>query len=166
MSKGIHNAAYAVGLLKSSIANLTGDANGDNQSDARQIQYFGSTTSSNAAPNAAPAGDGVPNWLKYNLGLDPTKPGITVTNGVVWPSGSQIGGSTTNIQIFKAAEITFNTVLGKTYQIQSISSIMGTWQNLGSPIAGTGAPVSYVTPTQPLANRPLVQQFYRVVTSP
>ncbi len=40
-SMGIHNTAYAVGLLKASIANLTGDANNDGLPDAWQIQYFG-----------------------------------------------------------------------------------------------------------------------------
>jgi hypothetical protein len=32
------------------------------------------------------------------------------------------------------------------------------WQPLGTPIAGTGSPVSYVTPT-----RNGTQQYYRVV---
>ena len=40
-SMGIHNTAYAVGLLKASIANLTGDANNDGLPDAWQTNYFG-----------------------------------------------------------------------------------------------------------------------------
>jgi len=160
-SKGIHNAPFVVGILKASIADLTGDANGDNLPDAWQIQYFGSATSPNAAPNATPAGDGVPNWLKYNLGLDPTKAGIVVPGGVVWANGSKLGGSTNTVQIFTAAEVAFNTEVGKTYQIQSISSIMGSWQNLGTPITGTGGAMSYVTPV-----RRNVQQYFRVVTNP
>ena len=48
-----------------------------------------------AAPNAMPAGDGVPNWLKYGLGLNPLMPGISVTNGlsvgVVWANGKSLG---------------------------------------------------------------------------
>ena len=64
-SKGIHNAPFAVGLLKASIADLTGDANEDGLPDWWQTQYFGSATNVNAAPGASPAGDGVPNWLKY-----------------------------------------------------------------------------------------------------
>ena len=40
--------------------------------------------------NATPAGDGVPNWMKYALGLDPTKPGIVLPNGVVWVNGKDL----------------------------------------------------------------------------
>lgn len=160
-SMGIHNTAYTVGLLKASIADLTGDANDDGLPDAWQIQYFGSATSPNAAPNAAPAGDGVPNWLKYALGLDPRVPGVVVPNGVVWANATALGGSTDEIQIFTAAEVVFNTETGKSYQIQSVSSLSAGWQNVGEPISGTGQSISYVTPTRSNA-----QQFYRVVHTP
>ena len=43
-SLGVHNVAYAVGLLKASIADLTGDSNNDGLPDSWQIQYFGSAT--------------------------------------------------------------------------------------------------------------------------
>jgi hypothetical protein len=66
-------------------------------------------------------------------------------------------GATNTIQIYTAAEVAFNTVVGKTYQIQSVSSVVGGWQNVGYPIPGTGEAVSYVTPT-----RKNVQQYYRV----
>jgi Doubled CXXCH motif (Paired_CXXCH_1) len=163
-SKGVHNAAYTVGILKASIADLTGDSNNDGLPDAWQIQYFGSANSTNAAPNATPAGDGVPNWMKYLLGLNPNQPGIAVTNGLsvgmVWADGSSLNnpnGATNTVQIFTAAEVAFNTVVGKTYQIQAASSVSSGWQNLGAPIVGTGNSVSYVTPT-----RKNVKQFYRV----
>ena len=62
--------------------------------DAWQIQYFGSANNPAAAPNAMPAGDGVPNWMKYLLGLNPLMPGISVTNGlsvgVVWADGNSL----------------------------------------------------------------------------
>ncbi|HEV2394306.1 MAG TPA: hypothetical protein VG146_18300 [Verrucomicrobiae bacterium] len=163
-SLGIHNTAYAAGLLKASIANLTGVSQPGGLPDAWVIQYFGSTTNLNALPNATPAGDGVPNWLKYALGLDPTKPGITIPGGVVWANGNSLInpiGGTNAVQIYTAAEVAFNTEAGKTYQIQSISSLSEGWQDVGAPIAGTGQAISYVTPT-----RQNVQQFYRVLTSP
>jgi hypothetical protein len=161
-SMGVHNAPYAVGVLKASIADLTGDANNDSLSDAWQIQYFGSATSAAAAPNASPAGDGIPNWLKYALGLDPTIPGMTVPDGVVWANGSAIGGGGTNtIHIYTAAEVTFDTEVGKTYQIQSVGSLSGGWQNVGNPIPGTGASFSYTTPTRSKA-----QQYFRVYHTP
>jgi hypothetical protein len=158
-SYGIHNLSYAIGLLKASIGDLTGDGNNDSLPDAWQTQYFGSPTNPNAAPNAAPAGDGVPNWLKYSLGLDPWVPGnwTSIPGSVVWANGKQIGGGTNTIQIYTAAEVSFNTEVGRTYQIQSVSSLSSGWQNVGTPIPGTGNAISYVTPT-----RQNVQQFYRV----
>jgi len=163
-SLGVHNTPYAVGLLKASIANLTGYSNPTGLPDAWQIEYFGSITNPAAAPNANPSGDGVPNWMKYLLGLNPLVPGISVTNGlsvgVVWADGSSLNnpyGATNTIQIYTAAEVAFNTEVGKTYQIQAASSISSGWQNIGAPIVGTGNAASYVTPT-----RNDVKQFYRV----
>jgi len=162
-SKGVHNAPFAVGLLKTSIGDLTGDANNDGLADSWQIQYFGSTTSTNAAPNASPAGDGIPNWLKWSLGLDPRIAGISVPGGVVWVNGSTLynPAGTNAVQIFTAAEVAFATELGKSYQIQGISALGTGWQNVGSPIAGTGTTISYLTPM-----RRNVQQFFRVVHTP
>lgn len=166
-SLGIHNLAYTVGVLKASINDLSGDANNDGLPDAWQIQYFGSITNSNAAPNANPTGDGVPNWLKYSLGLDPTVAGTSMPGGVVWANGKNLvnpvvnPGDTNTIAIYTAAEVAFNTEVGKTYQVQAISSLSETWANVGAPIQGTGNPMSYVTPT-----RGGSQQFYRVVHTP
>lgn len=160
-SKGVHNAPFAVGLLKTSIADLTGDANNDNLPDAWQIQYFGAANAGNAAPNATPAGDGVPNWLKYSLGLNPLVAGLVVPDGVVWANAGPSGGAANTIRIYTAAEIVFETEVGKSYQIQSVASLSGGWQNIGGPIAGSGTPISYLTPT-----RRNVQQFYRVVSVP
>jgi hypothetical protein len=100
--------------------------------------------------------------LKYSLGLVPTAAGVVLPNGVVWANGNALVNSATNtVQIFTAAEVTFNTQVGVNYQIQSISSLGGGWQNVGAPIAGTGSAVSYLTPT-----RKNVQQFYRVSHTP
>jgi len=157
-SYGIHNAPFAVGLLRASIADLTGDANMDGLPDAWQIQYFGSTTNINAAPNAMPAGDGVPNWLKYSLGLNPTVPGITLGDGVIWANTGEVGGANQPVRIYTAAEIVFDTEIGTSYQIQAISTLGGGWSDVGDPVAGTGSPMSFMTST-----RNNVQQFFRVV---
>jgi hypothetical protein len=154
-SKGIHNAPYAIGLLKASIGDLTGDNNTDGLPDSWQIQYFGSANDPKAAPNATPAGDGVPNWLKYSLGLDPLVPGIVLPDGVVWVNANAVGGETNTVHIYTAAEIAFDTEVGKNYQIQAVSTLGGGWQNIGSPL------ISYVTPTRSQA-----QQFFRVQQVP
>jgi hypothetical protein len=49
-SYGVHNLSWAVGLLKASIGDLTGDSNQDGLSDAWQIQHFGSVSSPDARP--------------------------------------------------------------------------------------------------------------------
>ena len=159
-SLGVHNTAYAVGLLKASIANLTGVSVAGGLPDAWAIQYFGSINNPNAAPNADPTGDGVPNWMKYALGINPNVAGIAVTNGVVWHNVTALGDTNT-VHIYTAAEVVFDTQLGKTYQIQAIGSLSGGWSNIGGPIAGTGDSISYLTST-----RNNVQQFFRVVTTP
>ena len=162
-SKGVHNAPYAVGLLRASIADLSGDSNNDGLPDSWQLQYFTSVNDPNAAPNASPAGDGVPNWLKWSLGLNPWVAGISIPGGVVWANGKDlVNGPTNTISIYTAAEVVFNSEVGKNYQIQAISQVGDGWQPLGNaPIPGTGNPISYVTPTRSNA-----QQFYRVVELP
>jgi hypothetical protein len=160
-SMGVHNAPYAVGVLKASIADLTGDSNNDNLADWWQIQYFGSINNPLAAPYATPAGDGVPNWLKYNLGLNPLIPGAAIPGGFVWGPALTNPQGTNTVEIYTAAEVTFNTQSGTTYQIQSISSLGDDWQNVGGGIAGTGGAISYVSPT-----RQNPQQFFRVVHTP
>jgi hypothetical protein len=168
-SYGIHNLSYAVGLIKASIADLTGNPNATSMSPSDvqfytwQVQYFGSATDPKAAPNATPANDGIPNWLKYSLGLNPLIPGVAVPGGVVWANGNKLGGSapTNTVQIYTAAEVTFDTIQGTTYQVQENTSLNSGWQNVGDPIPGTGNAISYVTPT-----RQNVQQYFRVVHTP
>lgn len=160
-SLGIHNPAYTVALLKASIADLTGDGNEDGLPDEWQIQYFGSASHPNAAPNATPAGDGVPNWLKYALGVDPLVPGVVLPDGVVWANAGPTDGAANTIQVYTAAEVAFNTEVGKTYQLQAISNLGGGWQDVGAPVAGTGNSYSFVTSTRNNA-----QQFFRVVSTP
>ena len=162
-SLGVHNTAYAVGLLQASIANLTGVSVPGGLPDAWVTNYFGTVNNPAGAPNAINNTNGIPNWMMYALGLNPTMSGITVPGGVVWADGKTLvnSGVTNTIAIYTAAEIAFNTQPGNTYQIQGISSLSGGWQNIGNPILGTGNSVSYLTPT-----RNNVQMFFRVITNP
>jgi hypothetical protein len=164
-SYGVHNIAYTVGLLKASISDLTGGATSGTLPTAWQVQYFGGVGNPNAAPDADPAGDGIPNWLKFALGLSPLVaapgPASSLPAGVVWADATtQISPNNTNsIAIFPAAEVVFTTEVGQTYQLQSISTLDGTWQNVGAPVAGNGLTMSFLTPT-----RNDDMQFYRVTT--
>jgi hypothetical protein len=163
-SLGVHNAPFATGLLKASMAKLTGVSVAGGLPDAWEIQYFGSVSNPLGAPDADPAGDGIPNWLKYSLNLNPLVPGLTVPNGVVYANGTELGGdsATNSIEIYTAADVTFNTVAGTSYQIQEVSALSGGWQNIGSSILATNnGALSYLTPMG--TN---VQQFFRVVETP
>jgi hypothetical protein len=162
-SLGVHNGPYAVGLLKASIGNLTGDANGDGLPDAWQIGYFGSSFATNpaAGPNAINNANGLPNWMMYALGLDPHS-SSTAVNGVIYVNdGKVVNGQTNTVAIYTAAEISFNTQVGTTYTIQGITALTGNWSNISTNIPGTGNSVSYLTPT-----RNNLQMFYRVVHTP
>lgn len=162
-SLGVHNTAYAVALLQASIANLTGISVPGGLPDAWVDEYFGSITNPAAAAYAVNNTNGIPNWMMYALGLNPTQSGITVPNGVVWVDGSALnnGGPNNTIHIYTAAEVSFNTTVGNTYQIQAITQLSGGWGNIGSPIVGTGSAVSYLTST-----RNHSQMFFRVLTNP
>ena len=160
-SLGIHNTAYAVGLLKASIANLTGVSSPGGLPDAWVIQYFGSLTNTAAGPNAVNNVNGLPNWMMYALGLSPFS-SSTAVNGVVYVNnGDIINGATNTVAIYTAAEIAFNTQVGSTYTIQGIAALTGTWSDISTNIPGTGSSISYLTPT-----RNNTQMFYRVVQTP
>jgi hypothetical protein len=162
-SYGVHNGPFAVGLLKASIANLSGISTTGGLPDAWETQYFGSNfaTNSAAGPNAVNNNGGMPNWMMYALGLSPFS-SSTAVNGVIYVNGNNIvNGATNTVAIYKAAEIVFNTQVGVTYQIQGISALTGSWQNVSTNIPGTGGSISYLTPTRNNA-----QMFFRVAHTP
>ncbi len=163
-SKGVHNGPFAVGLLKASIANLTGVSTVGGLPDAWLVHYFGPNFATNPAakPNAINNNAGVPNWMLYALGLAPTATLQVGNSGTIYFNGNNIvNGATNTVAIYTAAEIAFNTQVGTSYQIQGITALTGSWQNISTNIPGTGGTVSYVTPTRGNA-----QWFFRVVHTP
>jgi nitrate reductase cytochrome c-type subunit len=168
-SLGVHNAPFATGLLNASIASLTGVSVPGGLPYAWVTNYFGSYSNPLADPDADPAKDGVPNWLKYALGLNPlvADKGLAVSsNGVVYANGNALGGNTpTNtLVISTAADITFDTEAGSTYQIQEATALSGGWQDVGSPIVVTATNAGSMSYLTPMAGN--LQQFFRVVSSP
>jgi hypothetical protein len=161
-SLGVHNAPFAVGLLKASIANLTGDSpNG--LPTAWLQEYFGAgyATNSAAAYNAINS-SGYPNWLTASLGLSPfSVPTLNNSGGIYFNGENIVNGETNTVAIYKAAEIAFDTQVGTTYQIQGISALNGGWSNISTNIPGTGGSISYLTPM-----RNNDQMFFRVVHTP
>jgi hypothetical protein len=65
--------------------------------------------------------------------------GLTVTNGSV--------------------SIQWESQNGKTYRVQSVDTLTGSWQNLGSPITATNSTTAFAD-TPPVE---ATQRFYRVV---
>ena len=163
-SLGVHNGPFALGILKASIENLTGVSTSTGLPDAWESEYFGANfiTNSLAAPTAVNNSAGIPNWMMYALGLAPNAAFSLTNSGVVYFNGNNVvNGATNTIAIYTAAQISFNTVVGTTYQIQGISSLTQTWQNISTNIPGTGGTINYLTPTH---NIP--QMFFRVAHTP
>jgi hypothetical protein len=60
-------------------------------SDEWKVCFFGSTTNAAAADKADPDGDGVPNWMEFLAGTDPTQASSKLTlAGVAAPGGVQL----------------------------------------------------------------------------
>jgi hypothetical protein len=165
-SLGVHNTAYAVGLLKASIADLIDDADGDGLPDSWEIANFGSIQAQNAQADADK--DGVNNALEYAAGTNPAladSDGDGYSDRAEMIAGSDPLGKTDTpgfrVKIYTAGELEFATQTGKTYQIQKVSELTGAWLNVGNPIPGTGGMVSHL-----ISTRTAPAEFYRVKELP
>lgn len=167
LSKGIHNAPYAVGLLQASIADLTDDADHDGLSDKWERESFGSITAYDGNGDADQ--DGVSNALEFSARTNPMNKdsdGDGVNDLAEFNAGSDplnaldLPGFV--VKIYTAAEVEFASETGKKYQVQTVSDITGTWLNVGSVTNGTGNNISMVTSTRSGDG----QGYFRVVQVP
>jgi hypothetical protein len=169
-SKGVHNPAYAVGLLKASITDLKSgggfDTDLDGLPDAWEISMFGSITAQTGVGDAD--GDGVSNAWEYTLGTNPKlkdTDGDGFNDNVEIAAGTDPGNASENpaleIHIYTAAELEFSATAGKRYQIQAVSQVSGGWQNVGDPIQSTGDLIQHL-----ISTRTRYQEYYRVVEVP
>jgi hypothetical protein len=166
-SKGIHNAPYAIGVLKASIADLTDDLDHDSLSDKWENEKFGSITAYDG--NGDADHDGVSNALEYSAGTNPSLVD-TDGDGVNDLAELQAGSDPTNaldkpgfvVKIYTAAEVEFASEVGRKYQVQTVSDITGSWLNVGSVTNGTGSNISMVTSTRSGDG----QGYFRVVQVP
>jgi hypothetical protein len=103
-------------------------------SDEWKAQFFGSVTDPAAADLADPDGDGIPNWMEYLAGTDPTDP----------TSRLQFSGAGTQVVNGKSQmQIQWLTAPGKAYEVQWSSNLVGgTWNTLGT-VSGDGTVTSY-----------------------
>lgn len=166
-SHGIHNAPYAIGLLKASIADLTDDIDNDGLSDKWEIATFGSINLQNATGDSD--GDGANNALEMSAGTNPAL-ADTDGDGIKDLAELQAGSDPLNpndkpgfvIKIYNAAEVEFASEVGKKYQVQKVSDITGTWINEGPVTNGTGNNISMVASTRTGGT----QGYFRVVLVP
>jgi hypothetical protein len=169
-SKGIHNTAFAVGLLKASIADLTVDPNdrdGDGLPDAWEIANFGSIAAQDGKGDAD--SDGVDNLHEFLAGTNPNKAdtdgdGIDDRTELVMGTNPLDAASAPSLsmKVYHAAEIEFPSKAGKTYQVQTMSELgTSTWTPVGGPITGTGEPISLF-----ISTRKTDKDYYRIVELP
>jgi hypothetical protein len=93
------------------------------------LMDYGFTNNFATAELLDPNGNGFAVWQDYLAGLNPLDTNSTFTVQIV-PSSTP-------------PQITFNTVLGRTYQIDWATSLNGNWTVLLDGIAGTGGNVTY-----------------------
>lgn len=165
-SYGVHNVAYAVGLLKASIADLVDDADQDGLSDKWEIASFGGITAYDG--NDDPDQDGAKNSLELSAGTNPMladSDGDGISDGAELMAGSDPKNNSDTpgfvLKIYTAGEIEFFAETGKKYQVQRVSELTGSWVNVGEVVTGANENVSMLTSTRNDA-----QNYYRVVTVP
>jgi len=102
-------------------------------SDEWKIHFFGSLTNPSAGDLADPDGDGVPNWIEYLAGTDPTDP-----NSRLQLSGSvkQAGKAQSQMAIH------WLTAPGKAYEVQWSSTLLGGSWNTLAAVSGDGTVAS------------------------
>lgn len=138
--------AYANGFLD--VVSAVPDFNFDGLDDRFQRQYFPVFTSASAAPTADPDGDGFNNTAEYLSGTDPTNAlSLLKVNKVV--------------QDGTGATITWQSGVGKRYQILSRANFSPAQWVTNTTVSGTGATTQYKDLTGTTGFR-----FYRVQAVP
>lgn len=149
-SYGIHNAAYAVGLIKASIADIKDDGDNDGVSDKWEIAMFGSITHCDGTTDSD--NDGVNNALEWAAGTNPLL-ADSDNDGIADLIELQAGSDPLSAQdkpgyivkLHNAGELEFLAETGKTYQIEKCAEVGGGWVAWGEPIVGNGQMVSRLT---------------------
>ena len=121
-------------------------------SDEWKIHFFGSTTNPAAADAADPDGDGVPNWIEFLTGTDPTSAQSKLQLG----SAGMVASRNQ-----KQMQLNWLTAPGRAYALQWSSNLVsGTWSTI-STISGNGSVTNCAD-----ANSSDAARYYRLYVLP
>ena len=138
-------AYQTVSIIQSGVPT---DTNNDGLPDSWQAQYFGSPTSTNAAPNGDPDGDGLTTGNEYLAGTNPTNSNSLLRIATLEPA--------TNTGAFL---IGFPTMTDRYYQIEQTADLLNPqWAAFTNAIRGTGSSLFILDKDTQQTNR-----FYRVI---
>jgi hypothetical protein len=117
-------------------------------SDQWKTNFFGSLTSTNADEDADPDGDGVPNWMEYLAGTNPTNANSALGFTHVDPP-QNIGAGVT---------LHWPAMTGRVYVLESTPTVVGgAWTPISTNIIGDGSLRSFTH-----SNSASQAQFYRL----
>ena len=118
-------------------------------SDEWKVKFFGSVDSPDAAPNADPDNDGVPNWKEYLAGTDPTKAdsNLHLSSPLQnWNNGK------------KQVALRWLSAPGKKYVLESSTDLVnGSWVVIAQGVIGDGTLKQFID-----SNTSGTTQYYRV----
>ena len=106
-------------------SNSSGDSDFDGMPDDWELSHGTDPGANDAA--ADPDGDGRSNYDEYVAGTHPLNP------------DSQFG---IVIRLRPTSELSFQSIAGRAYTIESAATLPGVWNTVGNEIAGTGSPVT------------------------
>lgn len=143
LTDGTGNAVYGTDATFSTLTGV----------QAWRQNYFGSTDGTgNTADLAMPLGDGVPNLLKYALGLEPSKPGVEPAPAALTYNDNSTRLSLTFTRLIFASDLT--------YEVQGADDVTGPWSTIASASGGLSFSVG------PFGDPGLVTELSQLVLQP
>jgi hypothetical protein len=125
------------------IREISPDTYGIGIADWWQLKYFGYV---GIDPNADPDGDGMSNYAEFWAGTNPLDP------------NSNLSINTSSLISGNHAQISWQTVAGKTYTVQYSTNLVS-WNALGTAVVGNG---TLATVTDPSAIPQYGSRYYRI----
>ncbi len=126
------------------------DTLGDGIPDAWRVAYFGPNWAQNpqAGASADPDGDGLSNLAEFRAGLNPNNASSRLTLTTTRSLADEL--------------LSFPSISGIQYQVQTSESLTDGWRALATPVSGTGQVLSLSDPGAVARGK----RFYRVVVVP